>query len=108
MNQKQMEKEILKKLSKGLLDGPVGDDFVTGGYAKVTFRKIIQDGIPQMVRFGAGSKYFDNKETVKTAGAITKELFDTDEKKLVFFQKYGWLMKDELARAYSALFKGKV
>lgn len=54
MDQKQMEKVILKKLSKGLLDGPVGDDFVTGEYA--------------------------------TAGAITRELFDTDEKKLAFFQ----------------------
>ena len=63
----ELEKIILEKLSKGLLNGIVGNDFVTGDHAKVTFRKIIKDGIPQIIRFGADSKFFDNKENVRSA-----------------------------------------
>jgi hypothetical protein len=29
----------------------------------------------------------------------------TDEQKLEFLKKFGWLMKDETAKAYSAKFK---
>ena len=108
MTEQQLEKVILEKLAKGLLDGVVGNDWETGGYAKVTFRKIIKDGLPQILRFSPDGKYFDNKETVKFAGKVTAEVFETVAQKLFFFKKYGWLMDDPDVRAYSALFKGKV
>ena len=34
-----------------------------------------------------------------------KLIDDTDERKLEFLQRYGWLMDDEAIRAYSARFK---
>ena len=105
MNVKELEKIVLEKLDQGLLDGIVGNDFVTGDYAKVTFRKIIKDGIPQILRFGADSKFFDNKENLRIAGKTSAQLFKTVAEKLSFLQKYGWLMDDIDVKAYSALFK---
>ena len=104
---KVLEKTVLSKLSSGLLDGVVGDDLVTGDHAKVTIRHIIANGIPQTLRFGPGSKYFDNKETVRVAGNVTKKFFESVDEKLSFLQKFGWLIDDPDVKAYSALFKPK-
>lgn len=103
----ELEKIILEKLNKGLLDGIVGDDFETGDYKKVTFRKIIKDGIPQILRLGADSKYFDNKENIRVPGKKSVQLFETIAEKLDFLKKYGWLINDPDVKAYSALFKPK-
>lgn len=103
----ELEKIVLEKLKKGLLDGIVGDDFVTGDYAKVTFRKIIKDGIPQILRFGADSKFFDNKENIRVPGKESVQLLETIVEKLDFLKKYGWLINDPDVKAYSALFKPK-
>ena len=43
------ERNLLKRLSRGELDGPVGNDFVTGSYKKVYHWKFIKDGIPVFV-----------------------------------------------------------
>ncbi|AWK52780.1 hypothetical protein DIC82_18050 [Clostridium beijerinckii] len=103
----ELKKIVLEKLNKGLLDGIVGDDFVTGDYAKVTLRKIIKDGIPQILRFGADSKFFDNKENIQIPGKESVQLLETIAEKLDFIKKYGWLINDLDAKAYSALFKPK-
>ena len=103
----ELEKLVLEKLGKGMLDGIVGKDYHTGGYATVTFRKVIKDGIPQIIRFGADSKFFNNKETVKVAGKQTVQLIESAAEKLQFLQKYGWLIDDPDAKAYSAFFKPK-
>ena len=87
------------------MDSVVGDIWEGGSYAKVTTVKIIKDGIPQIVRYGAGSKHFDNKETVREAGKTTVQLFQTAAEKLAFMQKFGFLMNDPDVRAYSARFK---
>ena len=103
----ELEKIVLEKLNKGLLNGIVGDDFVTGDYAKVTFRKIIKDGIPQILRFGEDSKFFDNKENIRVPGKESVQLLETIAEKLDFLKKYGWLINDQDVKAYSALFKPK-
>lgn len=103
----ELEKIVLEKLSKGLLDGVVGKDYHTGGYSTVTFRKIIKDGVPQIIRMGADSKYFDNKESVKVVGKQTVQLIESVADKLEFLRKYGWLMDDPDVKAYSAFFKPK-
>lgn len=107
MEEKRLENVILEKLQKGLLDGVIGNDFVTGGRGKVTYRKIIEDGVPKILRLGAERKYFDNRENIRVAGKVTSHVFNTNEEKLYFFKKYGWLMKDPDVLAYSALFKPK-
>lgn len=103
----ELEKIILEKLNKGLLDGIVGNDFETGDFKRVTVRKIIKDGIPQILRFGADSKYFDNKENIRVPGKKSVQLFETIAEKLDFLKKYGWLINDPDVKAYSALFKPK-
>ncbi|WP_148629929.1 hypothetical protein [Bacillus sp. E214] len=103
----ELEKIVLAKLNKGLLECIVGNDFVTGDYAKVTYRKIIKDGIPQILRFGADSKFFDNKENVRVPGKQSVQLLETVTEKLSFLQKYGWLIDDPDVKTYSALFKPK-
>ena len=105
MNVDELEKIVLEKLNKGLLDGVIGDDFITGDYAKVTFRKIIKNGIPQLLRLGADSKFFNNKESIRVSGKESVQLFETITEKLSFLKKYGWLINDPDVKAYSALFK---
>ncbi|WP_368254722.1 hypothetical protein [Clostridium paraputrificum] len=107
MNVNKLEKIVLEKLNKGFLDGIVGNDLVTGDYAKVTIRTIIKDGMPQILRFGADRKFFDNKENIKVPGKTSVKLFKTIAEKLDFLQKYGWLIDDPDVKAYSALFKPK-
>lgn len=107
MKADDLEKIVLEKLNKGLLDGVVGNDFTTGNYAKVTFRKVIKDGIPQILRLGADSKFFDNKENIRVAGKKSVQLLETVAEKLSFLRKYGWLIDDADVKAYSALFKPK-
>ncbi len=103
----ELEKVILEKLDNGLLDGVVGKDSPMGDYATVIFRKVIKNGIPQIVRFGADKKYFDGKETIKVAGKQTVQLIEKTADKLKFLQKYGFLMDDPDVKKYSAFFKPK-
>ncbi|MCI8537062.1 MAG: hypothetical protein HFF18_00140 [Oscillospiraceae bacterium] len=106
MDEKDLEEIVLEKLERGLLDGPVGDDFVTGDYSKVIFRKVIRDGIPQTLRIGEGYKFFDNRENTRVPGTVQiTEAFETISQKLLFLQKYGWLLDDPDVREYSRRFK---
>ena len=99
------EKRLLERLASGELDGPVGDDFVTGSYKKVYHWKMIKDGIPVFVRQGESTRFFNGKENEKILGKRTEQLFETDDEKLDFLQRFGWLMSDRETQAYSAKFK---
>lgn len=102
------EKNLLEKLASGALDGFVGNTFVTQGYKPTYHDKLIKNGIPIFRKTGAGGKYFDGKENVKTAGKVVDTLCETVESKLDFLRRYGWLMKDPDVLKYSAKFKGKL
>lgn len=108
MRKTREEKNLLEKLYNGLLDGEVGREYVCGNYKKVYVGKFIKDGVPVSYREGEGSKFFNGKENVHIPGKRVEEHFDTDEKKLGFLQRFGWLIQDEDAKSYSAKFKGKV
>ena len=100
------EQMLLEKLASGELDGLVGNDWTTGsGRREVTYWKRIRDGVPMVCRQGPDGSNFDGDENVRVPGKYTEELWDTDEQKLHFLQKYGWLMDDEDVRAYSAKYK---
>lgn len=107
MKKTKLEKVILDKLSNGELDGKVGDTFVTGNYKNVYYDKFIKDGTPISRRESEGTKYFDGKENVRKPGKIEDTPYETDEQKLGFFQRYGWLMDDPDVKEYSAKFKPK-
>ena len=98
------ERILLSRLSLGEFDGQVGNDYINeGGSIIWTF---IEDGIPERFKLGPTQKHFDGKENERRAGAfhILKK-WETDEEKIDFLRKFGWLMEDEDVRAYSAKFK---
>ena len=99
------ENHLLKRLANGEFDGPVGDDFVTGSYRQVYHWKSIRDGIPIFIRQGESTRFFNGKENESIPGKRTEKRFETDEQKLEFLQRFGWLMPDIEAQAYSAKFK---
>ena len=84
----------------------VGDDLTTTGGSTVW--KAIKNGIPVMFKQGPRGKFFNGKENERFEGVKhTLQEWATDEQKLEFLRKFGWLMKDEAVKAYSAMFKPK-
>lgn len=100
------EKGLLKKLSSGALDGIVGDDLTTSGGSSVWMA--IKDGVPRQFKQGPSRRFFNGKENERVEGVkhVLQE-WTTDEQKLTFLQKFGWLMKDQDVKDYSAKFKPK-
>lgn len=100
------EKKLLSKLSKGLLDGFVGNDLHTTGGSTVW--TVIKNGVPVRLKQGPSKRIFNGKENEVVDGVLhTLQEWVTDEEKLQFLQKFGWLMKDSDVLAYSAKFKPK-
>ncbi len=100
------EKNLLAKLASGALDGLVGKDLTTSGGSRVW--AMIKNGMPARYKQGPGSKFFNGKENERIEGVLhTVKKWITDEEKLEFLQKFGWLMDDPTVQAYSAKFKPK-
>ena len=99
------ERSLLEKLASGLLDGLVGKEREYRGYRSVFCGKYIKDGIPVSYRQGQSQRFFDNKENERIPGKRKEEHFTSDDQKLAFLQKYGFLIDDDEVRAYSAKFK---
>lgn len=101
------EKRLLAKLASGLLDGMVGDERVYRGYKRIFCGKYIKDGVPISYRQGESERFFSGKENERIPGKREEERYSTDERKLEFLQRYGWLTNDDDAIAYSAKYKPK-
>lgn len=99
------EKNLLGKLTSGALDGFVGNSIKAG---KSTVWHAIKNGVPVMYKQGPSKRFFNGKENELIEGVLhTMKTWVTDEEKLQFLQKFGWLMKDADVSAYSAKFKNK-
>lgn len=98
---------LLAKLASGVLDGMVGDEREYRGYKSVYCGKYIKDGVPVSYRQGESERFFNGRENERIPGKREEDHYDTDDRKLEFLQRYGWLMDDEEVRAYSAKFKPK-
>lgn len=97
------EEELLNQMDAGELDGIVGDFLQTSGKSDVWME--IEGGIPRRFKQGPGGKFFNGKENERYEGVLhTLEEWKTDEKRLEFLRKYGWLMKDSAVKTYSAKF----
>lgn len=100
------EKKLLEKLASGALDGRIGRDLTTSGGS--TIWKSIKDGIPAMYKQGPGGKFFNGKENERYDGVLhVLEKWVSDDEKLQFLQKFGWLLDDADVIKYSAKFKPK-
>ena len=107
MRKTNEEKGLLAKLASGALDGMVGDEIEYSGRKSVYCGKYIKDGEPVSYREGESGRLFNGKENEFIPGKRVEERYDTDEKKLTFLQKYGWLIDDDDAKTYSAKYKPK-
>lgn len=104
MKRTNEEKSLLAKLLSGVLDGQVGNDLTTTGGSTVWTE--IKNGEPVRYKLGPGGRVFNGKENERVSGVLhTLEKWTTDDEKLGFFQKLGWLMEDSDVKAYSAKFK---
>lgn len=57
---------------------------------------------------GPTRRFFNGKENERIPGVLhTMQEWLTDEEKLQFLQRFGWLMNDTDVRAYSKKFKPK-
>lgn len=107
MRKTDEEKSLLAKLASGVLDGMVGDEREYRGYKSVYCGKYIKNGEPVSYRQGESARFFDGKENEIVHGKREEEHYDTDDRKLEFLQRYGFLTNDDEVRAYSARFKPK-
>lgn len=98
------EKVLLERMSSGAFDGQVGSDFFTDGGSVVW--TAIKNGIPQRFKQGPSKRFFNGKENEIIAGVLhTLQTWKTDEEKIHFLRKFGFLIKDAAVCAYSAKFK---
>ena len=107
MRRTEEEKNLLTNLASGVLDGMVGDEREYRGYRSVFCGKYIKDGEPISDRQGESTRFFNGKENERIPGKREDEHYDTDDRKLEFLQRYGWLTDDDDVRAYSAKYKPK-
>ncbi len=107
MKRTDEERSLLVKLASGILDGMVGDEREYRGYKSVFCGKYIKNGEPVSYRQGEPSRFFNGKENEWVAGKREEDHFDTDDRKLEFLQRFGWLIDDDDVRTYSAKFKPK-
>lgn len=98
------EERLLEKLSLGEFDGVVGNCLTTQGGS--TIWTVIKDGVPKRIKQGPGRRFFNGKENEHIAGAEhVLDSWETPSERIEFLRKFGWLMIDADARAYSARFK---
>ena len=98
------EKDLLKLMESGALDGIVGNELRTSGKSAVW--KVVKDGVPKLLKQGPSKRVFfgDESERVKGVLHVLQE-WSTDKEKLEFLRKFGFLMSNPAVRAYSAKFK---
>lgn len=107
MSVTEEERNLLTKLAEGLLDGLVGDEREYRRYKRIYCGKLIKNGIPISYRQGEATCSYSGKKNEHIPGEREEEWFDTDERKLLFLQKYGCLINDEDVKKYSAKYKQK-
>ena len=96
---------LLKKLSDGALNGMVGDERIFREYKNVYCGKYIIDGVPVLYKQNEPLKMLTLKKKDFIIAIREEEYFDSDEKKLEFLKKYGWLIDDDDVKKYSASHK---
>lgn len=100
------EKDLISRFKNGEFNGMVGDFFGTKGGSTVWTE--IRDGKATRYKEGPSKRFFDGKENERIGGALhVLAEWATDAQILEFLQKFGWLLADTAANAYSAKFKPK-
>ena len=107
MSRTTEEQHLLDKLAAGVLDGVVGDERKFREYKSILCGIYIKDGVPVTYRESEPKHAFNGKGHERISESRKEEHYDTDDRKLEFLQRYGWLIQDTDAKTYSAKFKPK-
>ena len=107
MNFSKLEIKLLNKLNNGLLNGVIGRDYKSRSEKYIIYRNVIEDGTPKSIRLKTDVAFFDSVDNVFVSSVESIISFETDDEKLTFIQKYGWLMDDPDAQFYSSYIKPK-
>lgn len=96
---------MLDKLLSLLKDGAFDGGFSERESKGTRTILYIEDGIPKRRYEGKSTRFFNGKENEKIKGKIEEVEYKTDEEKIDFIQKYGFIGEifgyDENARAES-------
>ena len=99
---------LLEKLQSGVLNGKFGEPLLNNGYGS-SIQLEVRDGIPVRVKCGPGGKFFNGEENETWESTPKIDIkWRTNDQKLFFLKKYGFLSDDEEVKAYSAKYKGRV
>ena len=98
---------LLERLKSRELDGRVGDTYHDNGYgSSLCFE--INHGVPVQVQLGPGGKFFNNEENEHwSSEPKIVHRYLSDDEKILFLRRYGWLMNDSAVKDYSAKYKDK-
>lgn len=99
------ESKLLRLLETGELDGDVGETRTFRIYSSVRCGRYIKNGIPTVFREGRIRSRLIGKEDDSSPVTREEEECLSEESKLLFLQKYGWLINNEFVRSYSKKFK---
>ena len=99
------EQKLLEKLASGRLDGMVGDEREYRRYHSILCGKMIRNGIPIFYTQQVPSGSVTKQGSISSPIVREEETFESDDRKLEFLQRFGWLINDEEVRAYSSRFK---
>lgn len=100
------ERNLIKRFKSGEFNGIVGDLFGTNGGSTVWTE--IKDGKATRYKEGPSKRFFNGEENERIGGTLhVLAEWATDAQILEFLQKFGWLLADAAANAYSAKFKPK-
>ena len=105
MSRTAEEKRLLAKLASGELDELVGKETPCAKYKGTYHGQFIKDGEPVSYIQSEWPRFNNGRENMLIPSKRVEECFITDEEKLSFLQKYGWIMGDEDVRKYSSKFK---
>lgn len=101
------ELTLLSRLKSHELDGKVGDTLPDNGYGSSYWFEII-NGVPMQIKLGPGGKFFNNKENEHwESEPKIAHRYRSDDEKILFLRRYGWLMDDPAVKEYSAKYKDK-
>ena len=101
------EKKILHLLETGELDGDVGEIRTFRVFYPVQCGRYIKDGIPTVYHEGKARTKLLEKGTESSPIIREEERCLTTESKLLFLQRFGWLINNEYVRNYSKKYKPK-
>ena len=94
------EKNLLFKLGNRQFDGTVGPGVVL--HKTITYETLIVDGEPMLIQRAESEITLNNGRCMRDGYGEKHLMFTSNEEKIDFLRRYGWLIEDDEAKAFSS------